>query len=133
MACTTLGKRRRGDCNATFSLSSEPSCKKRALRSSINDENASPNPDEHARDDATYDNEFELTELDDPFTVSREASRRRSIAVEWTTRDSYVETAPVRNNGQLKSVKATPRMPLVPLKLNPTNLMKAIIFRTCNS
>jgi len=125
MASTTLGKRRRDDYIATSSLSAGHSRKKRALRSSINDENASPNLGKHARDDATYGNEFELNELDDLFVVPRNASVRRSIAVGCTTRDSHVETAPVRNSGQCRSIKTTTRMPIITLELNPTNTIKA--------
>jgi len=114
MASTTLGKRRRHDDHtATSSLSAGPSRKKRALRSCSNDENTPPSLDEHARYDATYGNEFQLDELDNPFVVSCNASTQRPIATGRTARDSEVASAPTKINGHFKTVKTTTGMSLM--------------------
>ena len=125
MASTTLGKRRRhDDYTATSSLSPGPSRKKRALRSCSNDENVPPSLHEHVRDDATYGNEFQLDELDNPFVVSCNASTQVSVAIGPTARGSKVASAPTKINRQFKIVKTTTRMSIISFELKHTNKTK---------
>lgn len=125
MASTTLGKRRRDDYTATSSLSTGPSRKKRALRSSINDENTPPSAEGHVEDDAPYGNEFEINELDDSFVAPRNASTRRSIAVGCTAQGSEVASAPAKSSdGHFKSIKTITRMSLASYELKLTNMIK---------